>query len=41
VSIDVGHRRAGSVTFVAWDALRYALVGSVICPELSGQRICG
>jgi hypothetical protein len=28
LSIDVGHHRAGSVTFVGRDALRYALVGS-------------
>jgi len=27
VFIDVGHYRAGSVTFVGRDALRYALVG--------------
>jgi hypothetical protein len=27
LSIDAGHHRAGSVTFVARDALRYALVG--------------
>ena len=30
LSIDVGHRRAGSVTFVARDALRYALVGLAV-----------